>query len=239
MRPTDRKPALTATVNHLINRLPRKDRLRLMSVLEPFDLVLGEVLCESGEPTSHVYFPTKGYISLVAQTEGSPGVEVGMVGTEGMLGAELALIVTTSPLHALVQGEGSALRLGTRDFKNELERSLPLQRCLHRYLYVLMGQQTTSATCLRFHEIGPRLARWLLMSQDRAKSDSFSVTQEFLGYMLGVRRVGVTTAASALQRSGLVKYHRGHITVLDRSGLKAAACSCYVENGQAYAKLLP
>lgn len=230
---------MNLNINHLIHRLPRKDRLRLMSVLEPFELVLGDILCESGQATGHVYFPIQGYLSLLAQTAGSSGVEVGMIGTEGMLGAELALGVRTSPLRAMVQGEGVALRMSAPGFTSELENSLPLQQCLHRYLYVLMGQQTTSAACLRFHEIGPRLARWLLMCQDRTKSDSFRVTQEVLGYLLGVRRVGVTTAAGALQRSGLLKYHRGHITVLDRLGLEAAACNCYQENGLAYARWLP
>ena len=230
---------MLATVqNHLIERLPRKDRVRLLAICEPVQLALSEVLCEPGTPTRHVYFPTEGFISLVALLDGSPGVEVGMVGREGMLGAQVALGVLTSPLRALVQGPGAAWRIDTGAFRKELAGSAALQRGLNRYLYVLMAQQAASAACLRFHLIGPRLARWLLMTQDRAHSDSFHVTQAFLAYMLGVRRVGVTAAAGALQRSGLIEYHRGDFRVLDRSGLEAAACGCYAAGRQSYAELL-
>ena len=185
-----------------------------------------------------MYFPTEGFISLVAMIEGTPGVEVGMVGREGMLGAELALGVPTAPLHALVQGAGASWRIEATAFQRELSASPGLQRSLHRYLYVLMAQLATSAACLRFHQIGPRLARWLLMTQDRANSNSFHVTQEFLAYMLGVRRVGVTMAAGVLQRSGLISYHRGDFTVLDRSSLEAVACGCYAAGRESYAALL-
>lgn len=229
---------MTTVENHLIELLPRKDRLRLLAACEAVELVLAEVLCEPGKPTQYVYFPTDGFISLVAQIEGSPGVEVGMVGREGMLGAQLALGVVTAPLHALVQGQGAAWRIGTRAFRHELESSAALRLGLNRYLYVLMAQLAESAACLRFHQIGPRLARWLLMSQDRSHSNSFAVTQEFLAYMLGVRRVGITAAAGVLQRSGLIKYSRGELTVLDRCGLEAAACGCYAADQKAYADLL-
>ena len=221
--------------NQLIGRLPRKDRASLLAVCEPVQLVLGEVLCEPGKATRHVWFPVDGFISMVAPIDGKPALEVGMVGREGMLGAHLALGVATVPLHALVQGAGSALRVTATAFRAELARSPALQRVLNRYLYVLMAQLTGSAACLRFHEIGPRLARWLLMSQDRAHADQFHVTHEFLADMLGVRRVGVTAAASALQRSGLIEYHRGEMAVLDRKGLEAAACDCYASDSQTYA----
>jgi CRP-like cAMP-binding protein len=230
--------ALAAVQNHLIERLPRKDRASLLAVCEPVELVLAEVLCEPNTLARHVYFPTDGFISLVAMIEGTPGVEVGMVGREGMLGAEMALGVSTAPLHALVQGPGAALRVSATAFRREMAQSPALQRGLHRYLYVLMAQLATSAACLRFHLIGPRLARWLLMTQDRAHSDSFHVTQEFLAYMLGVRRVGVTVAAGALQRQGLIEYRRGDFTVLDRRGLEAAACGCYAAGRKSYAELL-
>lgn len=124
------------------------------------------------------------------------------------------------------------------DFQRELARNAGLQRGLHRYIHVLMSQLADSAACLRFHLIGPRLARWLLMSQDRAHSDSFRVTQEFLAYMLGVRRVGITEAAGALQRDGLIQYSRGDLKVLDRPGLEAMACACYAADKRAYAELL-
>jgi CRP-like cAMP-binding protein len=224
--------------NHLIRLLPRLDRNRLLAVCEPTELVLSEVLCESGQPTRHVYFPTGGFISLVTRVEDHPGLEVGMVGREGMVGAQLALGVVTSPLKALVQGSGAALRVDARAFRAELARSAALQCLLDRYLYVLMAQFATSASCVRFHLIGPRLARWLLMTQDRADSDSFRVTQQFLAYMLGVRRVGVTAAAIAMQHTGLIRYTRGAMTVLDRRGLEHAACSCYATNRKTYADQL-
>jgi CRP-like cAMP-binding protein len=229
---------LAAVQNHLIEMLPRKDRVRLLALCEPVELVLADVLCERGTPARHVYFPTEGFVSLVTMIDGSTGLEVGMVGREGMVGAHLALGVATSPLRALVQGAGASWRVGTPAFRTELARSAALQRGLSRYLYVLMSQLAASAACLRFHLIGPRLARWLLMSQDRAHADTFHVTQEFLAYMLGVRRVGVTAAASAMQRSGLIAYRRGEMTVLDRGGLEAAACACYAGDRRAYTELL-
>jgi CRP-like cAMP-binding protein len=161
-----------------------------------------------------------------------------MVGREGMLGTQLVLGVEAAPLHAVVQGAGAAWRAGAAEFSRELTRSAALQRMLNRYVYVTMTQLASAASCLRFHQIGPRLARWLLMSQDRAHSDNFHITHEFLAYMLGVRRVGITTAASILQREGLIKYRRGEIEVLNRRGLKAAACSCYAADREAYVNAL-
>ncbi len=224
--------------NQLIERLSRKDRAALLAASEPVQLVLGDVLCEPGRPTRHVYFPVDSFISLVAPIDGKPALEVGMVGREGMLGAQLALGVATVPLHALVQGQGEALRIGATAFRAELNRSAALQRLLNRYLYVLMAQLAGSAACLRFHEIGPRLARWLLMSQDRAHAERFHVTHEFLAYMLGVRRVGITAAASAMQRKGLIEYRRGEMLVRDRAGLEATACACYGNDQRAYADVL-
>ena len=221
--------------NHLIELLPRSDRRRFLAACEPVTLVLSEVLCEPHTPTRAVYFPIDGFISLVAKTEGHLGLEVGMVGREGMLGAELALGVAAAPMHALVQGAGAAWRMEARTFAAELAASAALRNVLHRYVYVLMAQLAVSSACLRFHAIGPRLARWLLMSQDRARANSFHVTHEFLAFMLGVRRVGITTAAGVLHREGLIEYHRGELTVLNRAGLEAAACSSYAVSGQTYA----
>jgi CRP-like cAMP-binding protein len=224
--------------NSLLERLPRKDRAALLAAGKQVHLVLGSVLCEPGKATRHVYFPVDAFISLVAPIDGKAALEVGMVGREGMLGAQLALGVATVPLHAVVQGQGAAWRIASAAFRTELARSPALQRLLNRYLYVLMAQLAGSAACLRFHEIGPRLARWLLMSQDRAHAERFHVTHEFLAYMLGVRRVGITAAASAMQRSGLIEYHRGEMLVRDRAGLESAACACYANDRQAYADVL-
>jgi CRP-like cAMP-binding protein len=227
------------TQNHLIALLPATERKCLLALCEPIQLVLGEVLCERGDATAHAVFPVEGFISQIAQIDDHPGLEVGMVGSEGMIGVHLALGVTREPLRALVQGAGSAWRMGAAAFRQELAANAPLRRAIDRYLYVLMAQRAASAACLRFHAIGPRLARWLLMSQDRAHAERFLVTHEFLAYMLGVRRVGVTLAAGALQRSGHIKYHRGHLEVLDRPGLEHAACSCYAADCRTYTDWMP
>ena len=229
---------LATDQNHLIELLPSKSRSRLLAICEPVDLALGEVLSDAGLPTRYVYFPTVGFVSLVTSINGRPTLEVGMVGREGMLGAQLVLGVEAAPLHAVVQGAGAAWRIGRAEFSRELVRSSALQRGLNRYVYVTMMQLAAAASCLRFHQIGPRLARWLLMTQDRAHSDTFHITHEFLAYMLGVRRVGITTAAHALQHDGLIQYRRGEIQVLNRRGLKAAACSCYAADREAYIKVL-
>ena len=220
--------------NHLIESLSRPGRARLLALSEPCDLVLSDILCEPGAASRYAYFPTDGFISLVSAIPGHPGVEVGMVGSEGMVGAYLALGVDVEPLHTVVQGAGSALRIATKPFVRELARNPALRGVVNRYLYVLMIQLATASACLRFHEIGPRLARWLLMSQDRAHADTFHVTQEFLAYMLGVRRVGITAAASGLRRDRLIDYRRGEVTVLDREGLEVAACSCYAAGRKVY-----
>lgn len=219
--------------NLLIQGLPRPERQRLLAVGEAVPLQLSEVLCEPGETTRHVYFPRSGFISLVAQID-RHGLEVGMVGREGMLGLQLTLGVQRTPLRALVQGPGLAWRIAGPVFRRELALSPALRLSLQQYLYVRMAQSANAAGCLRFHQIGPRLARWLLMSQDRAGLERFHVTHEFLAYMLGVRRVGITVAAGLLQGQGLISYHRGEVQVLDRAGLEAAACSCYASDRAVY-----
>jgi CRP-like cAMP-binding protein len=220
--------------NHLIAKLPSRDRASLLEACETVQLELGTVLCEPGEPTRHAYFPNDCFISLISAIDGDAGIEVGMVGREGMLGAQLVLGVSAIPLHALVQGAGTARRIEAARFRRVLSASKALQLALNRYVYVLMAQLATSAACTRFHRVEPRLARWLLMTQDRSHSDSFHLTHEFLARMLGVRRVGITGAACDLQRHGLIRYHRGDITVLDRAGLEGAACSCYAADRRAY-----
>ena len=230
--------ALLATIeNHLIELLPLKDHLRLLTLCDRVELNRAEVLYEPDQPTSYAYFPTEAVISLMVLINGSPGVEVGMVGREGMLGTHLALGARTSTLRAVVQGQGAAWRICAVAFREELEHSRALRRGLDRYLSVLMVQLATSAGCQRFHQVAPRLARWLLMSQDRCHSDRFWMTQDFISVMLGVRREGVTQAAEAFRSAGLIDYRRGDIKVLDRAGLEAAACGCYAADRRAYSEL--
>lgn len=224
--------------NHLIELLPKKDGARLLAQCEPVQLVLGQVLYEQGEALKHAYFPVDSFISLLTRIDDHPSLEVGMVGREGLFGAAVALGVPAAPLQALVQGSGSAWRISTAALQSQLDLSAPLRRLLLRYIYVVTEQMASSAACLRFHLIGPRLARWLLMSEDRAHAQQFHVTHEFLASMLGVRRVGVTVAASHLQRQGLIRYHRGEVRVEDRAGLEAAACSCYQRQRRAYTEKL-
>lgn len=233
------KASMTSLENHLIQSLPQKDRTRLLSECRFIEVHLAEVLSEPGEPTRHIYFPVDCFISFVAHHEGRPSLEVGMVGSEGMLGEQLILGELASPFHALVQGPGQAWRMKSGEFLRQLRESVALQRVMRRYLYVRFVQLAQLAVCVHFHQVNPRLARWLLMSHDRSHTDSFHMTHEFMAYLLGVRRVGITKAAGSLQRDGLIEYHHGSLSVLDRRGLEAAACSCYGKDVEVYRRLLP
>ena len=174
--------------NLLLASLPDAEQLALAARCERVELTFGEVLCKQGARIRHVYFPTGGFVSLLAQIDARPGLEVGLVGTEGALGVALALGVSDAPVRAIVQGTGSALRMDAARFSGELERSPALRGAMHRYLYVMLSQLAGMAACTRFHLVEARLARWLLMTRDRAGSDEFYLTQEFIALMLGVRR---------------------------------------------------
>lgn len=220
--------------NRLLASLPLRESNRILAACESIELSFSETLANPGERVRHVYFPTQSFISMMTPMKGRHNLEVGLIGNEGMLGASLLLDVRTSPLHALVQGAGASLRLGAPTFLKVLQKSPVLERRIKHYLYVLMRQLAQAAACNRFHLVEARLARWLLMTRDRAHADAFHITHDFLAYMLGVRRAGVTQAARALQDRGLIVYRRGNITVVDLTGLEAASCECYMCDRNSY-----
>ena len=217
----------TALSNHILASMPASALRRLNRQLEPVTLAFGQVLYEPGKAIRHVYFPISCLISLLTSVDRRRTLEVGMVGNEGMAGMPFILGVGISGVRALVQGAGPALRVGAPAFRAEFDRNPALQQALYRYTYALMAQISQTAACNRFHDAGERLARWLLMSRDRIGADTISLTQEFLAHMLGLRRVGVTEAASELKRRGLINYTRGQLRILDVPGLRRASCSCY------------
>jgi len=223
MRVASRVPV----ANSMLAALPRKQYQSLLSGLESVALTFGEVLYEPGERIRYVYFPGDSLVSLLTLVDGQSALEVGMVGREGMVGVPVSLGTDVSPVRALVQGAGAAMRMKSARFSKEIGKSPQLQQEVNRYTGVLMAQITQTAACNRFHVVEARLARWLLMTRDRLRSDEFRLTHEFLGHMLGVRRVGVTKAARALQGRRLIRYSRGKIRILDQRALKASACSCY------------
>jgi CRP-like cAMP-binding protein len=189
-------------------------------------LKFGDVLYEA-KAIEHVYFPVDCLVSLLAPLRGHMAVECAVVGSEGMVGVALALGVRTSSVQAIVQGSGTALRMGASSFQREFQRIPVLQAGTFRYVHLLMGQLTQTAACNAFHSIEARCARWMLMTRDRMQSDELELTHEFLARMLGVRRVGVTVAAGNLQRDGLIAYSRGRIAILDPARLAKCACECY------------
>ena len=224
--------------NRLIADLPHASRKHLLASCEDVDLGFGEALCARGDRIRHVYFPVDGFISELIPVDGRLSLEMGLVGNEGMLGVTVALGVDTASLDALVQGAGHALRIGVPKFRRELDANPALRRMTYRYAGVLMAQWSQAAACLRFHRLDARLARWLLMTHDRASSDELHITHELLAQMLGVRRVGVTKAAGLLQEQKLLRYRRGEITIINRGGLEAASCGCYRAGTEAYDRIL-
>jgi CRP-like cAMP-binding protein len=216
--------------NLLLAALSPKAYRRMLGAMREVEVPFGKVLYQPGGATRYVYFPNDSLVSLLVVLEGKKdgaGLEVGLVGREGMVGFPLALGVPKSPVRALVQGEGSAMRMTSAQLVKELGRNRPLKRQLERCGYVSMVTAMQIAACNKAHRLEARLARWLLMVRDRLSSTEFRLTQHFLAQMLGVRRAGVNEAASALQRRGLIQYRRGRIMLVNPAGLRAASCSCY------------
>jgi CRP-like cAMP-binding protein len=230
--------APVAPPNRLLAALPHGESQRVLAGLEAVELQSGEMLYQPGARIRHVYFPTGGYVSLLIPVDRTGVLEVGLVGNEGMLGSPVILGGDVSALQALVQGAGPAWRMDAARFAREVDRCPVLRRVLHRYLQVSLIQFAQTAACTRFHPLEERLARWLLMTRDRAHVDEFHVTHEFLARMLGVRRVGVTKAAHAMQERRLIRYKRGEVTILDRAGMEAASCACYRADRVTYDGLL-
>lgn len=228
MRATTIEKSLTRPAsNRIIASLPAAERTALLEHCAEIELVFGDIVIEPGQKFRYVYFPTTAFISTTAAVDNSATLEIGLVGFEGVFGTELALGVETSALRGIVQGAGKALRLPAREFLSLLAAGPVLRRVLLRYSHVLTTQFAQVAVCSAYHVVEERLARWLLMTHDRAPSHTFYVTHELLAEMLGVRRAGVSIAAAALQARGLIRYSRGRVSVIDRVGLEKAACECY------------
>jgi len=216
--------------------LPRKEYRKLLPALELVTLAFGQVLYESQARIRHVYFPNDCFVSMLTDVDGGRRAEVGLIGSEGMIGLPVALGIGVSPFRAVVQGGGTAMRMKIADFRREFSESAALKKELFLFTHLLMIQIAQTAACNRFHRVTQRMARWILMTSDRIKSNEFRITQEFLALMLGVRRVGVSVAASSLRERQLMAYRRGSFTILDHGGLVAAACGCYKKVNDVYSR---
>jgi CRP-like cAMP-binding protein len=225
--------------NHLLAALSREDFQRVSTQVKLVPLVLGEVLYESGSRQRAVYFPTTSIVSLLYMLADGASAEIAVVGNEGIIGVSLFMGGETTPSRAVVQSAGHAYRLPGKVLKEEFIRGDAMQHLLLRYTQALLTQMAQTAVCNRHHSLDQQLCRWLLLSLDRLAGDELVMTQELIANMLGVRREGVTEAAGHLQNAGLIKYSRGHITVLNRRGLEARTCECYAVVKKEFDRLLP
>lgn len=225
--------------NHLLAALPADEYARLFPHLELVPMPLGDVLYEPGIQMRHVYFPTTSIVSLLCVMDDGASAEIAVVGNEGIVGVSLFMGGETTPSRAVVQSAGHAYRLQGQLLKDEFYLAGPMQRLLLRYTQALLTQMAQTAVCNRHHSLDQQLCRWLLLSLDRLPSNELIMTQELIANMLGVRREGVTEAAGNVQKAGLIEYHRGRITVLDRAGLEARACECYAVVKRECDRLLP
>ena len=225
--------------NHLLASLSGDAWQRWQPLLEHVELPLGHVLYESGITLSHVYFPTTAIVSLLYVLQNGSSAEIAVVGNEGLVGVSLFMGGSSTSSRAVVQSAGHGYRLKATFVKDEFERSGSVLHLLLRYTQALITQMSQTAVCNRHHSLDQQLCRWLLMSLDRLEGTDLVMTQELMANMLGVRREGVTESATKLQNAGLIKYSRGHISVLDRPGLEKRACECYAVVKKEYERLLP
>ena len=231
--------ASDVTANHLLAVLPDAELQRWLPLLEPVELPLGLVLYESGRRLTHVYFPTTAIVSLLFVLEDGDSAEIAVVGSEGIVGIALFMGGETTPSRAVVQSAGRGYRLSSRAIKEAFSRDAAVMHLMLRYTQALITQMAQTAVCNRHHTLDEQLCRWLLLSMDRLQGNELVMTQELIANMLGVRREGVTEAALKLQAAGLIRYARGHITVLDRAGLERRTCECYAVVKREYDRLLP
>lgn len=225
--------------NDLLSALPAPELQRWLPQLETVDLPLGHVLYEAGAALTHVYFPTTAIVSLLYVLENGGSAEIAVVGKEGIVGIALFMGGDSTPNRAVIQSAGKGLRLGARALNEEFNRAGPVLHLLLRYTQALIAQMSQTAVCNRHHGLDQQLCRWLLLSLDRLPGNDLVMTQELIANMLGVRREGVTEAALKLQAAGLIRYSRGRIKVLDRTGLEARSCECYAVVKNEYDRLLP
>ncbi len=226
------------SLNHLLAALPADEFERLAPHLEPAEMLLGDVLYEPGGQMQHAYFPTTAIVSLHYVTESGASAETAGVGNEGVVGISLFMGGNTTPSSAVVQTAGHAYRLAGRLLKQEFNRAGSMQRLLLRYTQALITQMIQTAACNRHHSVEQQLCRWLLLTLDRMQTNELIMTQELVASMLGVRREGITEAAGKLQQAGFIRYRRGHISVLERSGLETRACECYAVVKKELSRLL-
>jgi CRP-like cAMP-binding protein len=242
-RPTTQEntmdPPSTPAANDLLASMPAAEWTRIGPQLETVDLPLGKVLYESGASMGHVYFPSTAIVSLLYVMEDGASAEIAVVGHEGVVGIALFMGGETTPSRAVVQSAGQGYRLRASAIKEEFNRSGPVMHLLLRYTQALITQMAQTAVCNRHHSLDQQLCRWLLLSLDRLDGNELVMTQELIANMLGVRREGVTEAALKLARLGLIRYARGHITVLDRAALEGRVCECYAVVKNEYDRLLP
>jgi CRP-like cAMP-binding protein len=227
------------TENHLLACLPDTEWQRWLPELERIEMPLGQVLYESGGTLSHVYFPTTAIVSLLYVMENGASAEIAVVGNEGIVGISLFMGGDSTSSRAVVQSAGLGLRLKARIMKDDFNRAGPVLHLLLRYTQALITQMAQTAVCNRHHSLDQQLCRWLLLSLDRLQGNELVMTQELIANMLGVRREGVTEGALKLQQAGLIRYARGHISVLDRDGLEKRTCECYAVVKKEYGRLLP